>query len=92
MNNKCEGNEEQQNLKVWEEIKAKHPWAIVFIRVGKKYFTYGDDAARFNYLTGCKKTVDQCQIQRSVLSIKRLDKVLSRLVKSGCKVALCDKL
>lgn len=76
------------------EIKAAHPDAILFFRMGDFYEMFYDDAVLASKILGIaltsrdkQKSVPMCGIP-----FHAKDKYLGKLVKEGCKVALCEQM
>jgi DNA mismatch repair protein MutS len=86
-------------MKQFNEMKAKHPDAILLFRVGDFYETYGPDAVsaseilgitltrRNNGAGGYAKNLDMAGFPHHAL-----DTYLPKLVRAGKRVAICDQL
>ena len=78
------------------EVKAQHPEAILLYRVGDFYETYADDAvtaARVLGLVQTKKSNgDKGPIPMAGFPHHAIEGYLTKLVRAGYKVAVCDQL
>ncbi len=83
-------------IKQFFEVKAQHPEAILLYRVGDFYETYSDDAvtaARVLGLVQTKKSNgDKGPIPMAGFPHHAIENYLTRLVRAGFKVAICDQL
>ena len=83
-------------LKQYFEIKAQHPEAMLLYRVGDFYETYGDDAVKASRILGLVQTRKSAGggtfIEMAGIPWHALENYLPRLVRAGCKVAVCDQL
>jgi len=83
-------------IKQFFEVKAQHPEAILLYRVGDFYETYSDDAvlaARVLGLVQTKKSNgDKGPIAMAGFPHHALETYLTKLVRAGYKVAICDQL
>lgn len=79
---------------MFNNLKAKHPDAVLLFRCGDSYETYDDDARTCAAILGLK--VLPASIDGFVLSAGfshfALDVCLPRLIRAGHKVAICDDL
>lgn len=83
-------------MKQYNAIKAKYPDALLLFRVGDFYETFGQDAVR------ASKILDIILTKRGAGSDNEtelagfphhsLNTYLPKLVKAGCRVAICDQL
>ncbi|WP_262714219.1 DNA mismatch repair protein MutS [Phaeocystidibacter luteus] len=83
-------------MRQYNEIKSKHPDALLLFRVGDFYETFGQDAVKTS------KTLDIVLTKRANGSASEielagfphhaLDTYLPKLVKAGHRVAICDQL
>ena len=76
-------------------IKAKYPDAILLFRVGDFYETFGEDAIRAARILGIVLTSranGSSKIELAGFPHHSLDTYLPKLVRSGCRVAICDQL
>ncbi|MBR1511007.1 MAG: DNA mismatch repair protein MutS [Bacteroidales bacterium] len=83
-------------MKQFFEVKAKHPEALLLYRVGDFYETYSDDAvtaARVLGLVQTKKSNgDKGPIPMAGFPHHAIEGYLTKLVRAGYKVAVCDQL
>ena len=83
-------------MKQYNAIKAKYPDALLLFRVGDFYETFGEDAVK------ASKILDIILTKRGAGSLSEtelagfphhsLNTYLPKLVKAGCRVAICDQL
>jgi DNA mismatch repair protein MutS len=76
-------------------IKAKYPDAVLLFRVGDFYETFGEDAIRAARILGIVLTSranGSSKIELAGFPHHSLDTYLPKLVRSGCRVAICDQL
>ena len=93
-------SEEQTPLiKQYFSIVDKYPGAIVLMRVGDFYETYGDIAVETSKLLGITLTKrsnssssPSSNLALSGFPYHSLDSYLAKLVQFGYKVAICDQL
>jgi len=83
-------------IKQYFEVKAQHPEALLLYRVGDFYETYSDDAvtaARVLGLVQTKKSNgDKGPIPMAGFPHHAIEGYLTKLVRAGYKVAVCDQL
>ncbi len=83
-------------IKQFFEVKAQHPEAILLYRVGDFYETYSDDAvtaARVLGLVQTKKSNgEKGPIPMAGFPHHAIEGYLTKLVRAGFKVAICDQL
>lgn len=86
-------------LRQYEQIKEKHPDAVLLFRTGEFYTMYHEDAETASRVLGItKRTGSDLNGARNYAvpfaSFPRhaLDTYLPRLVRAGCRVAICDQL
>ena len=83
-------------IKQFFEVKAQHPEAMLLYRVGDFYETYSDDAvtaARVLGLVQTKKSNgDKGPIAMAGFPHHAIEGYLTKLVRAGFKVAICDQL
>lgn len=77
-------------LAQYEEFKASHPEYVILAQTGDRYFTFDDDAKTLAESMGI---VLHRVEGRRVASIhkNRLDEAVTKLVRTGHKVALLEK-
>jgi len=81
----------QQYLKV----KAKYPDAILLFRVGDFYETFGEDAIKASQVLGIiltNRNNGGSKVELAGFPHHSLDMYLTRLVRAGFRVAVCDQL
>lgn len=85
------------NLKQYENLKGKHPDAVLLFRIGDRYEAYQDDAKTVSGILGIKSTEVKHQSKDTDATIAyfphgELDTFLPRLIRAGRRVAICDQL
>jgi DNA mismatch repair protein MutS len=79
----------------YNTIKAKYPDALLLFRVGDFYETFGEDAVRAAGILNITLTARNNGGDRTELAgfpHHSLNTYLPKLVKAGCRVAICDQL
>ncbi len=88
--------EETPLMKQYNQIKAKHPEAILLFRVGDFYETFGADAIRTSKALGIVLTRRAngaaSHIELAGFPHHSIDTYLPKLIKAGYRVAICDQL
>ena len=83
-------------MKQFNEIKAKHPDAILLFRCGDFYETFSSDAIRASQVLGITLTKRANGsgkfIELAGFPHHALDTYLPKLVRAGMRVAICDQL
>ena len=83
-------------IKQFFEVKAQHPEALLLYRVGDFYETYSDDAVTASRVLGLVQTKksngDKGPIPMAGFPHHAIENYLTKLVRSGFKVAICDQL
>lgn len=83
-------------LKQYEEMKKKHPDAILLFRVGDFYETFGNDAVEASEVLGITLTRRangrDNYIELAGFPQHALDVYLPKLVRAGKRVAICEQL
>lgn len=83
-------------MKQYNQIKAKHPHALLLFRVGDFYETFGDDAVIASKILGITLTKrgagSSSEIALAGFPHHSLEVYLPRLVRAGQRVAVCDQL
>ncbi len=78
------------------DIKARHPDAILFFRVGDFYEMFFDDAEEGSRLLGITLTARNngasAEVPLAGVPVKALSDYLPRLVREGRKVAICEQV
>lgn len=90
---------DKQNIKVmhqYDQMKKKHPDAILLFRIGDSYEIYKDDAIRASSILGISLENRNIQTKKNVavstFKENALDTYLPKLVRAGCRVAICEQL
>ncbi len=83
-------------MKQYNAIKRKYPRAILLFRVGDFYETFGEDAIKASKILDIVLTKrangSASHIELAGFPYHSLDNYLSKLVRSGQRVAICDQL
>lgn len=83
-------------MKQYNEIKAKHPQALLLFRVGDFYETFGEDAITASKTLGIVLTKrgagSPSEIELAGFPHHSLESYLPKLVRAGHRVAICDQL
>ena len=83
-------------MKQYNQIKAKYPDALLLFRVGDFYETFGSDAIKAAKILGIIQTKrsagSSSEIELAGFPHHSLNTYLPKLVKAGCRVAICDQL
>lgn len=83
-------------LKHYFSVKAQHPEAILLYRVGDFYETYSDDAVLVSKVLGLVQTKrsngDKGPVAMAGFPHHAIEQYLTRLIRAGYKVAVCDQL
>ena len=82
-------------MKQYNTIKAKYPDALLLFRVGDFYETFGDDAVKAAAILDIVLTNRNNGGEKTELAgfpHHSLNTYLPKLVKAGCRVAICDQL
>ncbi|HEY6914508.1 MAG TPA: DNA mismatch repair protein MutS, partial [Paludibacter sp.] len=83
-------------MKQFNEIKAKHPDAILLFRCGDFYETFSSDAIRASQVLGITLTKRANGAGKTIelagFPHHALDTYLPKLVRAGMRVAICDQL
>lgn len=87
---------EKPLLQQYQEMKKKHPDAILIFRVGDFYEMFGDDAKEASEILGITLTTRangrNSRIELSGFPHHALDTYLPKLVRAGKRVAICEQL
>ncbi len=89
--------EEEQSsspiLKQFDELKAKHPDAVLLFRCGDFYESYREDAEACAEILGITLTRRNGEnISMAGFPYHALDTYLPKLIRAGKRVAICDQL
>jgi len=83
-------------MKQYNNIKRKHPDAILLFRVGDFYETFGEDAIKTSEILGITLTRRAngaaSFVELAGFPHHALDTYLPKLVRAGQRVAICDQL
>ena len=83
-------------MQQWREVKAKHPDALVFFRVGDFYEFFNQDAEEGARLLGLTLTSRNNggagDVPLAGVPAKALNDYLGRLVQMGRRVAICEQV
>ena len=82
-------------MQQYNTIKAKYPDALLLFRVGDFYETFGEDAVKSAQILGIVLTNRNNggeKIELAGFPHHSLNTYLPKLVKAGCRVAICDQL
>lgn len=84
---------ENKMVKMFNELKAKHPDAVVLFRVGDFYESYFDDAKKLSEVLGLTLTRQaKTKIDLTGFPYHALDTYLPKLIRAGLRVAICDDI
>lgn len=97
MANKEETDNSKGLLKQFDDLKKKHPDAILLFRQGDFYEMYKEDAVKAAVLLGIAVADKMLPGEKTDMKIARfahhaLDTYLPKLIRSGARVAICDRL
>ncbi|MFV0391980.1 MAG: DNA mismatch repair protein MutS [Paludibacteraceae bacterium] len=83
-------------MKQFNEIKQKHPDAVLLFRCGDFYETFSTDAVKAAEILGITLTKrangKASSVELAGFPHHALDTYLPKLVRAGCRVAICDQL
>ena len=82
-------------MKQYNQIKAKHPQALLLFRVGDFYETFGEDAIETARILGIVLTSRKngsSDLELAGFPHHSLENYLPKLVRAGKRVAICDQL
>lgn len=82
-------------MQQYNQVKTKHPDAILLFRVGDFYETFGEDAVKAAQVLGIILTSRNnggSDIELAGFPYHSLDTYLPRLVQAGYRVAICEQL
>ena len=85
---------ENKMIKQFNELKAKHPDAVILFRVGDFYESYFDDAKKVADATGITLTKRSGENGYYLTGFPHhaLDTYLPKLIRAGLRVAICDDI
>jgi DNA mismatch repair protein MutS len=83
-------------MKQYNQIKARHPEAMLLFRVGDFYETFGEDAIKASRILGIiltkRKNGAAADMELAGFPHHSLETYLPKLVRAGQRVAICDQL
>ena len=83
-------------MKQYNQIKVKYPDALLLFRVGDFYETFGADAIRASKILGIILTKrgagSNSETELAGFPYHSLNTYLPKLVRAGCRVAICEQL
>lgn len=79
-------------MKQFQEIKAKHPDAILFFRMGDFYEMFMEDAIEASAILDIALTKRQNQIPMCGIPYHAMDVYISRLLNAKKKVVVCEQI
>jgi DNA mismatch repair protein MutS len=88
-------SEDTPLMQQWRDVKARHPDALVFFRVGDFYEMFYQDAeegARLLDLTLTSRNNGSSRAPLAGVPAHALDTYLQRLVRQGRRVAICEQM
>ena len=85
---------ENKMIKQFNELKAKHPDAVILFRVGDFYESYFDDAKKVSEVLGITLTKRGGEDGYYLTGFPHhaLDTYLPKLIRAGLRVAICDDI
>lgn len=84
---------ENKMVKMFNELKAKHPDAVILFRVGDFYESYLDDAKKLSEILGLTLTRQaKTKMDLTGFPYHALDTYLPKLIRAGLRVAICDDI
>ena len=88
-------SEETPLMRQYNQIKAKHPTALLLFRIGDFYETFGEDAIKASKILGIVLTARKngsSKIELAGFPHHSMDTYLPKLIRAGERVAICDQL
>jgi DNA mismatch repair protein MutS len=83
-------------MEQYEQIKSRYPGMILFFRVGDFYETFFEDAktaaAELNIVLTARGREDGDPIPLAGVPYHSIENYISRLVRRGYKIAICDQV
>ena len=84
---------ENKMVKMFNELKAKRPDAVILFRVGDFYETYCEDAKKIAEVLGLTLTRQaKTKMDLTGFPYHALDTYLPKLIRAGLRVAICDDI
>ena len=87
----AEEKPEDKTLAQWEELKKKHPDALLLFRCGDFYESYLEDAIEMGKTLNLS-VITKNSVEYSAFPYHALDTYLPKLIRTGHRVAICDQL
>ena len=80
--------------KQWNDLKARHPDALLLFRVGDFYEMYNQDARKGSEILGITLTKRHDGVLKELAGFPHhaLDTYLPKLIRAGERLAICDQL
>ena len=80
-------------VETFNELKAKHPDAVILFRVGDFYESYLEDAKKLSEVLGLTLTRQaKTKMDMTGFPSHALDTYLPKLIRAGLRVAICDDI
>ena len=82
-------------MRQFDEMKARHPDAILLFRKPDAYETFRQDAVKASVILGIPATnrkIDGADVKVAGFKADALDTYLPKLVRAGMRVAICEQL
>lgn len=93
---KADADAQEQRMTQFNEMKVRHPDAILLFRVGDFYEAYSDDARQCVEILNITLTIRKREGKEDLLLCgfphHALDMYLPKIVRSGKRVAICEQL
>ena len=84
---------ENKMVETLNELKAKHPDAVILFRVGDFYESYLEDAKKLSEVLGLTLTRQaKTKMDLTGFPSHALDTYLPKLIRAGLRVAICDDI
>ena len=86
--------EQSALAKAFEQMKSKHPDAVLLFRMGDFYGSFADDAKILSEVLGITLTRTSAKditAQQAAFPAASLDTYLPKIVRAGKRVAICDE-
>ena len=86
--------EQSALAKAFEQMKSKHPDAVLLFRMGDFYGSFGEDAKVLSEVLGITLTRTSAKditAQQAAFPAASLDTYLPKIVRAGKRVAICDE-
>ena len=86
-----EDNDNRMIMKQYNDLKAKHPDALLLFRTGDFYTSYNEDAVKASGSLGIT-LLKLKGFQQAAFPHYALDTYLPKLIRCGFRVAICDPI